>query len=99
MDYRKLNAWPEKDHFLMPSWIRYWIDLLEKGGTIFSMDIRGIIKLLLHQKIKRKPLLLFHMGPQRTRHISEMYDVDILRHGRKFLWMIFLWLVIHSSSV
>ena len=27
MNYKKLNAWTEKDHFLCPSWFRYWIGL------------------------------------------------------------------------
>ena len=63
MDYHKLNSWTEKTTFLCPSWIRCWIDLPEKGGTVLLMDIRGIFRFLLHQKIKRKPLLLVHMGP------------------------------------
>ena len=66
MDYRKLNSWTEKYHFPMPSWIRCLIDLPEKGGTVFLMDIRGIIKFVLHQKIKRKPPLLVHMGILRS---------------------------------
>ena len=63
MDYRKLNSWTEKDHFPMPSGIGCWIDLPEKGGIVFLLGIRGIIRFLLHQKIKRKPLSLVHMGP------------------------------------
>ena len=65
MDYRKLNAWTEKDHFPMPFMDQIWVDLPEKGGTVFLMDIRGIIRFLLHQKIERKHLLLVHMGPLR----------------------------------
>ena len=41
--------------------------LAGKGGTVFLMDIWGIIRFLLHQKIKRKPLLLVHMGPLRSK--------------------------------
>ena len=43
----------KKTIFLCPSWIRCWIDLPEKGGTIFMMDIQGIIRFLLHKKIKK----------------------------------------------
>ena len=80
--------------FLCPSWIRCWIDLPEKGGAIFLMDIRGIIRFLLHQKIKRKTLSLVHMGPLRSREcrlgcaMHPPYirddDVDILRHGGRY---------------
>ena len=38
------------------------IGLPEKGGTVFLMDIRGIKRIQLHLKIKRKQLLLVHMG-------------------------------------
>ena len=67
MDYRKLNAWTEKDHFPMPFMDQMLDRLVEKGGTFFLMDIRGIIKFLLHQKIKRKPPLLVHIGPLHSR--------------------------------
>ena len=68
MDYRKLNAWTKKDHFPMP-FMDQMLDRLagKRVGTIFLMDIRGIIRFLLHQKIKRKPPLLVHMGPLRLR--------------------------------
>ena len=67
IDYRKLNAWTEKDHFPMPFMDQMLDRLVEKGGTFFLMDIRGIIRFLLHQKIKRKSPLLVHMGPLRSR--------------------------------
>ena len=67
MDYQKLNAWTEKDHFPMPFMVKCWIDLLEKDGTIFLMDIWGIIRFILYQKIKRKQPLLIHMGPLHSR--------------------------------
>ena len=66
MDYRKLNSWTEKDHFPMPFMDQMLDRLDEKGCTVFLMDIRGIIRFLLHQKIKRKPLLLVHMGHLRS---------------------------------
>ena len=34
MDYRKLNVWTKKTIFLCPSWIRCWIDLSKRSGTI-----------------------------------------------------------------
>ena len=67
MDYRKLTAWTKKDHFPNPLWAKCWIDLPKKGGTIFLMDIRGITRFLLYKKIKRKPPLLVHMEPLRSR--------------------------------
>ena len=67
MDYKKLNAWTEKDHFPMPSWIRCWIDLQERGGTVFLILIQVIIRFLMHWKIKIKPLLLFLIEPSHSR--------------------------------
>ena len=58
MDYRKLNAWTRKEHFPMPFMDQMLDSLPEKGGTIFLMVIQGIIRFLLHWKIKRKPPLL-----------------------------------------
>ena len=66
MDYRKLNSWNEKDHYPMPFMDQMLDRLDEKGCTVFLMDIRGIIRFLFHQKIKRKPLSLVHMGPLRS---------------------------------
>ena len=65
MYYRKLNSLTEKTIFLCPSSIKCWIDLPEEGCTVFLMDIRGIIRFILQQKIKRKSPLLVHMGPLR----------------------------------
>ena len=48
MDYCKLNAWTEKDHFPMPFMDQMLDRLVEKGGTFFLMDIRGKFKFLLH---------------------------------------------------
>ena len=77
----------KKTTFLCPSWIRCWIDLPKKGGIVFLMGIWGIIRFLLHQNIKRKPLSLVHMGLLHSEecrlgcamhpHLSEMYDVNI----------------------
>ena len=63
MDYRELNVWTKKNHFPMPFMDQMLDRLVEKEWYYFLMDIRCIIILLLHQKIKRKPLLLVHMGP------------------------------------
>ena len=63
MDYWKLNAWTKKDHFPM-SFMDQMLDRLAGKGWYYFLDhIRDIIRFLLHQKIKRKPLLLVHMGP------------------------------------
>ena len=67
MDYRKLNSWIKKDYFPM-LFMDHMLDrLAEKGGYCFLDDIRGIIRFLLHQNIKIKPLLLVHMGPLRSK--------------------------------
>ena len=39
----------------------------KRGGTVFLMVFHGIIRFLLHRNIKRKPPLLVHMGPLRSR--------------------------------
>ena len=53
--------------FRCPSWISCWIGLQERGGIVFLMGIRVTTKSLLHQKIKRKPLLLVLMEPLHSR--------------------------------
>uniref|UniRef100_A0A3Q7GJ62 Reverse transcriptase domain-containing protein n=1 Tax=Solanum lycopersicum TaxID=4081 RepID=A0A3Q7GJ62_SOLLC len=75
MDYQKLNAWTEKDHFPMP-FMDHMLDRLTLKG------------------IKIRPLLLSLMGHSHSkgcrlgcimhRPLSKvMYDVDILRYGRR----------------
>ena len=44
----------KKSTFLCPSSIKCWLDFPEKGGTIFLMDIRGIIRFLLHHEDQEK---------------------------------------------
>ena len=63
IDYQKLNAWTEKKNFPMPIMDQIWIDLQERGRTVFLTVFQVIIKFLLHRKIKRKSPLLVHMGP------------------------------------
>ena len=63
MDYRKLNSWTEKDHFPMPFMDQMLDRIAGKGWYYFLGGYWGKIRFLLHQKIKRKPLLLVHMGP------------------------------------
>ena len=67
MDYRKLNAWTEKDHFPMPSSIKWLIGLQERDGIVFLMANRVTTKSLLHQKIKRKPFLPVFMEISHSR--------------------------------
>uniref|UniRef100_A0A3Q7FIS5 Uncharacterized protein n=1 Tax=Solanum lycopersicum TaxID=4081 RepID=A0A3Q7FIS5_SOLLC len=55
-------------------------DTCRKGGNVFLMDIRGIIKFLLHLKIKRKPPLLIHMGDLRSRE----YRLGCAMHSPHF---------------
>ena len=47
----------------MPFMDKMWGKLVGKGWYYFLTDIRGIIIFLLHQNIKRKPLLLVHIEP------------------------------------
>ena len=61
MDYRKLNSWTEKDHFPMPFMDQMLDRIAEKGWYYFLGGYWGIIRFLLHQKIKIKPLSLVHM--------------------------------------
>ena len=101
MYYHKLNAWTKKTIFLCPSWIRCWIDLPKKGGTAFLMDIWGIIRFLLHKKIKKKHLYLSMWDlcvqqnvvwvVQCTRILSEMYDVNIFWHGGGYYRSFYGW--------
>ena len=58
MDYRKLNAWTKKDHFPMPFMDQMLDRLAGKGWYYFLTDIRGIIRFILHLKIKRNHLHL-----------------------------------------
>ena len=55
-----------KDNFPMPFMDQMLDSLPEKGGTIFLMVIQGIIRFLLHWKIKRESPILVHMGPLRS---------------------------------
>lgn len=55
MDYHKLNSWTKKDHFLMSFMDKCLIGWLGEGSIISYMSIRGIIKILLPQKIKKGP--------------------------------------------
>ena len=66
MDYRKLNSWTEKDHFPMPFMDQMLDRLAGKGWYCFLDGYSGIIRFLLHQKIKRKQLSLVHMGLLRS---------------------------------
>ena len=67
MDYRKLNSWTEKDHFPMPFMDQMLDRLAGKRWYCFLDGYRGIVRFLLHRKIKRKQSSVFHMGPLHLR--------------------------------
>ena len=58
IDYGKLNTATRKDHFPLP---RCWIGWQNTLIFVFLIDTLDITKLLLHLKIRRKPLLHAHL--------------------------------------
>ena len=54
MDYQKLNAWTEKDHFLMLFKERMLHRLVGKGWLFFLMFIRATIKLSIAPEAQDK---------------------------------------------
>ena len=67
MDYQKLNAWTEKDHFPMPFRDHMLDRLAEKGWYYFLDGYSGYNKICVAPKDQDKPPLLVHMGPLRSR--------------------------------
>ena len=61
IDYKKLNAATRKDHFPCLSLKRCWIGWQDTLIFVFLMDTLDITKLLLHLRIRRKPLLHAHL--------------------------------------
>ena len=88
MDYRKLNAWTKKDHFPMPFMDQMLDRLAGKGWYCFLDGYSGNNQISIAPEDQEKqPLLsIWDLCVQEnvvwvvqcTRHISEMYDVDIL---------------------
>ena len=91
MDYRKLNAWTEKNHFPMLLMYQMLDRFPEKGFIVFLMGIWITIKSLLHRSIKRRPPLLSLIGVhiqvdafwvmQCIDYFSKMYDLYIILYG------------------
>jgi len=96
IDYRKLNSMTRKDHFPLP-----------------FMAIQVTTKLKLHWKIKRRLLshvhsVLLHiegclldyvMHQPRFKYACLAYLVIWLNVFLRFLWMIFLFWVIHLMTI
>ena len=80
MDYRKLNAWTEKENFPMPFMDHMLDSLAEKGWYYFLDGYSGYNHISITPKDQENVVWVV----QCTRHISEMYDVDILRHGGRY---------------
>uniref|UniRef100_A0A3Q7GIT9 Uncharacterized protein n=1 Tax=Solanum lycopersicum TaxID=4081 RepID=A0A3Q7GIT9_SOLLC len=70
---------PKKTIFLCPSWIRCWIDLSKRGDFYCTgRSIENHFYFSIRDLCVQENVVWV---VQCTRHISEMYDVDILRYG------------------
>ena len=67
MDYRKINAWTEKDNFPNPFMDQMLDRLAEKGWYCFLDGYSRYNQISIAPEIKKKPPLLVHMGPLRSR--------------------------------
>ena len=113
IDYRKLNSMTKKDHFPLPFMDQILERVAGHEFYCFLDSIQVTIKLKLHWKIKRKllshvHLVLLHiegclldyiMHQPRFKDACLAYLVIWLNVFLKFLWMIFLFLVIHLMIV
>lgn len=62
MDYKKLNIWKKKDHFLLP-FVQQMLDCLgDRGWYYFLMVIRVTFKFILLINTNIRPLSLIHIG-------------------------------------
>ena len=85
IDYRKLNSWTEKDHFPLPFMDQMLDRLAGKGWYYFLDGYSGYNQISIALEDQEKTSFTCPYGTFAcTRHILEMYDVDILRHGGRY---------------
>ena len=95
MDYRKLNSWTEKDHFPIPFMDQMFDRLAGKGWYCFLDGYSGYNQISIAPEDQEKTTFtcpyetfafkrMFVWVMLCTRHILEMYDVDIFRHGGRY---------------
>lgn len=80
MDYRKLNAWTEKERFLTSFMDQKLDHLAGKGWYYFLMVIQVIIRSRLNLRTKIRPLSPVHMG---NLHLSGCH-LGYVMHWRHF---------------
>ena len=66
MDYHKINAWTEKEHFPMPFIDQMLVRLFGKGWYYFLDGYLGYNQISIAQEDQEKTPLLVHVGPLRS---------------------------------
>ena len=97
-----INSWTKKDHFPMP-FMDQMLDRLDEKGWYYFLDGSSGSKLNFYCTRKSREnhlyLSIWDLCVQAnavwvlqcTRHISEMYDVDILRQCVIYYWRFYGW--------